>query len=184
VKKVIILDRDGVINHDSDSYIKSRDEWHVIEGAPEAIARLNQAGYICVVATNQSGIGRGLYTMETFMQINRKMHKVMAAANAHIEFVLFCPHTPDDNCDCRKPKAGMLDEAVKRLRVDPETVCFVGDALRDVQAARRAKMLPILVKTGKGEKTISTKHVDLDDVAVYDSLADFVDKLLTIKAAE
>jgi len=183
-KKLIILDRDGVLNHDSDNYIKNPDEWLAIKGSAEAVAKLNQAGYMCVVATNQSGIARELYSLETFMQINHKMLQTLKESDASLEFVLFCPHHPDDNCECRKPKSGMLLEILSRLRMEPDEVYFVGDTLGDIQAANNANIKPILVRTGKGEKTLETKHVDLKTVAIYDSLADFTDQLLAEKLPE
>ena len=183
MKKVIILDRDGVINHDSDNYIKSCDEWHIIDGSANAIARLNNAGYTCVVATNQSGIGRGLYSLETFMQICNKMNEALANAQATVEFILYCPHTPEDNCNCRKPKTGMLDETIARLRVESSSVFFIGDTLRDIQAAYSAKIKPILVRTGKGEALIAENPPEIYNVPVYSSLADFADKFLEKKVA-
>lgn len=151
--KLVILDRDGVINFDSDQYIKSADEWRPIPGSMEAIARLNQAGYRVVVATNQSGVGRGLFEMDTLNAIHDKMHKTLALVGGRIEAVFFCPHTNADHCDCRKPKPGLLREIAARFNVDLAGVPAIGDSLRDLQAAVAVGAQPILVRTGKGVKT-------------------------------
>jgi D-glycero-D-manno-heptose 1,7-bisphosphate phosphatase len=151
--KLIILDRDGVINHDSDLYIKSPDEWVPIPGSLEAIARLNQWGYRVVVCTNQSGIGRGLYGMDTLNAIHDKMIKAVAHVGGSIDAVFFCPHTNADNCECRKPKPGMLKEIAARYNLSLAGVPVVGDALRDLESAVAVGAQPILVLTGKGRKT-------------------------------
>ena len=152
--KLIILDRDGVINYDSDQFIKSPDEWRPIPGSIEAIARLNHAGFRVVVATNQSGLGRGLFDMATLIAIHDKMHKALANAGGRIDAVFYCPHTADAACDCRKPKAGMLIEIGQRFGVDLTGVPCVGDSVRDLAAADAVGGQPILVLTGKGEKTL------------------------------
>lgn len=152
--KLIVLDRDGVINHDSEQYIKSPDEWRPIPGSLEAIARLNHAGYRVVVATNQSGVGRGLFDMSTLNAIHEKMHRALAQVGGRIDAVFFCPHTADSACDCRKPKPGLLREAGRRFNVDMNGVPAIGDGLRDLQAAESVGAQPMLVLTGKGEKTL------------------------------
>jgi len=152
--KLIILDRDGVINHDSEQYIRSPDEWRPIPGSLEAIARLNHAGFRVVVATNQSGLGRGLYDTATMIAINDRMHKALAQVGGRIDAVFFCPHTAESDCDCRKPKAGMLTEIGRRFGVDLTGVPSIGDSLRDLQAAETVGAQPILVLTGKGERTL------------------------------
>lgn len=151
--KLIILDRDGVINYDSDQFIKSPDEWKPIPGSLEAIARLNQAGYRVVVATNQSGIGRGLFDMPTLNAIHDKMHKSLAQFGGRIDAVFFCPHTNEADCSCRKPKSGMMLEISARYGVGLANVPAVGDSLRDLEAAARLGAAPYLVLTGKGMKT-------------------------------
>ncbi|MBI5793168.1 MAG: D-glycero-beta-D-manno-heptose 1,7-bisphosphate 7-phosphatase [Rhodocyclales bacterium] len=151
--KLVILDRDGVINHDSDQYIKSPDEWRPIPGSLAAIARLNQAGYRVVVATNQSGVGRGLFETDTLLAIHDKMLKALTQVGGRIDAIFFCPHTNADNCDCRKPKPGMLKEIAGRFNADLAGVPAVGDSLRDLQAAVAAGAQPMLVLTGKGRKT-------------------------------
>ena len=132
--KLIILDRDGVINHDSAQFIKSPDEWKPIAGSLEAIARLNQWGYRVVVATNQSGVGRGLFEMDTLNAIHEKMIKACANAGGRIDAIFFCPHPADSTCDCRKPKPGLLKEIAARYNIDLTGVPTVGDSLRDLQA--------------------------------------------------
>lgn len=173
---LIILDRDGVINHDSDDFIKSPAEWEPIEGSLEAIARLNHAGYRVVVITNQSGIARGLLDVDTLTRIHSKMRRMLAQVGGKIESILYCPHGPDDECDCRKPKEGAFSELASRLRIDLTNIPAVGDSLRDLQAAKTAGAKPILVRTGKGERTLAQGVPD--DVAVYDDLASVVDSLL------
>jgi D-glycero-D-manno-heptose 1,7-bisphosphate phosphatase len=151
--KLIILDRDGVINQDSDLYIKSPDEWVPIPGSLEAIARLNQWGWRVVVCTNQSGIGRGLFGMDTMNAIHDKMIKMASHVGGTIDAIFFCPHTNVDACECRKPKPGMLKEIAARYNLDLAGVPVVGDSLRDLQAAAAVGAAPILVLTGKGKKT-------------------------------
>ncbi len=151
--KLIILDRDGVINFDSEQFIKNPEEWRPIPGSLEAIARLNQAGYRVVVATNQSGIGRGLFDMPMLNAIHDKMHKSLALVGGRIDAIFFCPHTNDAQCDCRKPKSGMLEEIAARYGVSLAGVPAVGDSLRDLEAAARLGASPYLVLTGKGVKT-------------------------------
>ena len=152
--KLIVLDRDGVINYDSEQFIKSPDEWRPIPGSLEAISRLNHAGFRVVVATNQSGLGRGLFDMATLIAINDKMHKALAQMGGRIDALFYCPHTADSACECRKPKPGMLIEIGNRFGVDLTGVPCVGDSVRDLQAAAAVEAQPILVLTGKGEKTL------------------------------
>ena len=168
--KLIILDRDGVINQDSDLYLKSAAEWHPLKGSAEAIARLNHAGYRVVVATNQSGIGRGLFDMATLNLMHEKMHKVVAQAGGRIDAVFYCPHKDDDKCACRKPKPGMLYDIAHRFGVDLKDVPCVGDAVRDMQAGAAAGCELALVKTGKGVKTLTAGGLP-EGVTVFDDLA-------------
>ena len=149
-----MLDRDGVINHDSEQFIKSPDEWRPIPGSLEAIARLNHAGFRVVVATNQSGVGRGLLDFATLNAIHDKMHRALAHAGGRVDAVFYCPHTADARCECRKPKAGMLQEIGVRFNVSMAGVPCVGDGLRDLQAADAVGAQPMLVLTGKGERTL------------------------------
>jgi D-glycero-D-manno-heptose 1,7-bisphosphate phosphatase len=151
--KLVILDRDGVINYDSAQFIKSPDEWKPIPGSLEAIARLCQADYHVVVATNQSGIGRGLFDMSTLNAIHDKMHKAVAHAGGRIDAIFFCPHTAESDCGCRKPKSGMIEEIAQRYNMDMKEVPAIGDSLRDLESAAQLGARPILVLTGKGAKT-------------------------------
>jgi D-glycero-D-manno-heptose 1,7-bisphosphate phosphatase len=152
--KLIVLDRDGVINYDSDQSIKSPDEWRPIPGSLEAISRLNHAGFRVVVATNQSGLGRGLFDMATLIAINDKMHKALTHLGGRIDALFYCPHTADSACECRKPKPGMFTEIGNRFGVEMTGVPCVGDSVRDLQAAAAVEGQPILVLSGKGEKTL------------------------------
>ncbi len=175
--KLIILDRDGVINSDSDQFIKSPAEWLPIPGSLEAIARLNQAGYRVVVATNQSGVGRGLFDMTTLNAIHDKMHKTAALAGARIDAVFFCPHTSDSHCHCRKPKPGMFEEIAARFNVELAGVPAVGDSLRDLQAGVSMRTKPYLVLTGKGTKTQTAGNLP-EGTQVFANLSAVVAELL------
>jgi D-glycero-D-manno-heptose 1,7-bisphosphate phosphatase len=151
--KLVILDRDGVINADSAQYIKGPEEWRPLPGSLEAIARLTRAGYRVAIATNQSGIGRGLFDMATLNAIHDKMHRAVAQAGGRIDAIFYCPHAADSTCDCRKPRPGMLLEIGERFNVALRGVPVVGDALRDLHAAAAVEARPMLVLTGKGERT-------------------------------
>ena len=175
--KLVVLDRDGTINHDSDQYIKSPAEWKPIKGSLEAIALLTQNGYRVVVATNQSGIARGLFDMATLNSIHHAMHKAVALAGGRIDAVFFCPHAADANCECRKPNPGMLLEIGRRLNIALDDVPFVGDGLRDLQAATAVGALPVLVLTGKGRKTQRDGGLP-EGTRVFPDLAAFVSDFL------
>lgn len=171
--KIIVLDRDGVINFDSDQFIKKPEEWKPIPGSLEAIARLNESGWRVIVASNQSGVGRGLFDMDTLNAINEKMTKALGQVGGRLDAIFFCPHTADSTCDCRKPKPGMLLQIAERFNVELADVPCVGDGLRDLQAAAAAGAQPWLVLTGKGEATRASGELppgtlvypDLDAVA-------------------
>lgn len=175
--KLIILDRDGVINQDSDQFIKSPDEWKPLPGSLEAIARLTQAGYRVVVATNQSGIGRGLFDMPTLNAIHDKMHKACAQVGGRIDAVFFCPHAAEADCKCRKPRSGMIEEIAERFGVDLNGVPSVGDSLRDLEASAQLGAQPVLVLTGKGRKT-QTKGGLPANTLVFPDLAAYVATLV------
>ncbi len=178
--KLVILDRDGVINEDSDDYVKSAEEFRFIPGSLEAIARLNQAGYRVAVATNQSGLARGYFDLDTLNTMHGKLRQALAALGGHIEVIAFCPHGPDDGCDCRKPEPGLLREIGERLGINLAGVPVIGDSLRDVEAARAVGASPILVRTGKGERTLTNKK-GLEGVPVYADLGEAVDALLAVR---
>jgi len=166
--KLVILDRDGVINQDSANFIKNPNEWVPIPGSLEAIALLNQSGFRVAIATNQSGVSRGLFDMATLNSIHDKMHRELAAVGGRIDAVFYCPHSAEDNCDCRKPKPGMIKEIAKRFSVELDRVFAVGDALRDIQAFSNAGCRTILVRTGKGEETIANGNLPPDILIVAD----------------
>ena len=175
--KLIILDRDGVINHDSPDFIKSPAEWIPIPGSMEAIAKLNQAGYRVVVASNQSGIAREFFDMTILNAIHQKMHNLAQQVGADIDAVFFCPHAAADNCDCRKPKPGMFTEISQRYKISLKGVPVVGDSLRDLQAGYVSGCVPYLVLTGKGEKTQATGGLP-PGTMVFPDLAAMVTHLL------
>ena len=180
---LVILDRDGVINHDSDDYIKSPDEWQPLPGSLEAIARLCRADYTVVVATNQAGVGRGLFSLEMLTRIHRKMASSIRDKGGRLDSIFFCPHSPADQCGCRKPKPGMLLEISDRLSIGLSGVPVVGDSLRDLEAAAAAGAMPVMVKTGRGRLTqekLSQAALSqtLTQTPVYADLAEFADAVL------
>lgn len=181
--KVVVLDRDGVINEDSVEFIKSPAEWHDLPGSLEAIARLHKAGFTVVVATNQSGVGRGLLSEGALAEIHRSMLDKVAAAGGYIHRIFYCPHVPEDGCDCRKPAPGMLYAAAEQLGCGFGRMIVIGDAARDLEAARKVGARPILVRTGKGrltEKALAATEA----VEIYDDLAAAVDALLRQNGAD
>ncbi|HSW68944.1 MAG TPA: D-glycero-beta-D-manno-heptose 1,7-bisphosphate 7-phosphatase [Gammaproteobacteria bacterium] len=173
MKKLIILDRDGVINYDSDSYIKTPDEWHAIPGSLEAIARLNRAGFYVVVATNQSGVARGYFDVSGLDLIHEKMFSELASVGGHIEEIFFCPHHPEENCSCRKPKPGLLQKIHKKYDVDLKDVFFIGDKLSDIEAAKTAGCKPILILT-----SLKIHDLELNDVPYFLNLAEAVEYVI------
>jgi D-glycero-D-manno-heptose 1,7-bisphosphate phosphatase len=175
--KLVILDRDGVINFDSDQYIKSPAEWRPIPGSIEAIARLHQGGWRIAVATNQSGIGRGLFDMATLNAINDKMMEMVFRQGGRIDALFFCPHTAAESCDCRKPRTGMFEEIAARFHTELKGVPVVGDSLKDLQAADAVGAQPILVLTGKGPRTREDGSMPRKTL-VFDNLADAVRHLV------
>lgn len=177
--RLAILDRDGVINQDSDDFIRTPEQWVPIPGSLEAIARLCRAEYRVVIITNQSGVGRGLYTLDMMNKINTRMFELVSQKGGEIDAVLFCPHAPDAGCECRKPKPALFHELARRLKVNLGGIPAVGDSTRDLEAAAAAGASPVLVRTGKGAETLEAVR-DGDDerlkqVPVYDDLASFVD---------
>lgn len=166
----VLLDRDGVINYDSDHYIKSPDEWEPIPGSLEAIALFNKHGYKVIVITNQSGIGRGFYDEETLTEIHKKMHQLAEKNGGKIDAVFYCPHAPNDNCQCRKPKPGLLNTFATEKKISLKNIYFIGDKLDDIHAAEAAGAIPILVKTGKGIRTLN-KNPEINH-PVFENLYD------------
>ncbi|GAB1262656.1 D-glycero-beta-D-manno-heptose 1,7-bisphosphate 7-phosphatase [Aurantivibrio plasticivorans] len=151
ITQLVILDRDGVINHDSDAYIKSVDEWNAIPGSLEAIAKLSKAGFSIGVATNQSGLGRGLFDLDDLEAMHAKMVDGVAEFGGEIAGIFYCPHHPDEDCNCRKPRTGLVDAMESEFGIAAKGAPFVGDNLKDLQTGLAKGCVPILVRTGKGE---------------------------------
>lgn len=178
--KLLILDRDGVINEDSDAYIKSLDEWIPIPGAIEAIARLHKAGWTVAIATNQSGLARGYYDLATLESMHNRLRELVAAEGGEVGLILHCPHGPIEGCACRKPEPGMLQRIASHYDQPLAGLWFVGDSTSDLTAARAAGCQPVLVKTGKGERTLAKPLPD--GVLVFDDLAAVAAHLLAGEA--
>lgn len=180
--KLLILDRDGVINEDSDHYIKSVDEWQPIPGSIEAIAALSKAGFGIYIATNQSGLGRGLFTREDLDAMHGKLVELLGREGVSLAGIFYCPHIPEDNCICRKPSPGLLQQIAAHANSSLRNVPVVGDSLRDLEAAWAMGCQPILVKTGKGAKTLATLRAGnsllLQQLPIFDSLSQVADSLL------
>lgn len=176
--KLVILDRDGVINFDSPQHIKSPDEWIPIPGSLEAIALLNQSGFRVVLATNQSGISRGLFDMATLNAIHDKMHRALGQFGGRIDALFYCPHSSESNCNCRKPKSGMIEEISRRFAIDLAGVPSVGDSLRDLQASATYGAQPILVRTGKGEATLAQGNLP-ENTWICANLAEAAQRIIT-----
>ena len=176
--KLVILDRDGVINFDSDQFIKTPAEWKPIPGSLEAIARLNHMGYRVVIASNQSGVGRGLFDMGMLNAINEKMYRALMHVGGRVDALFYCPHAADSNCECRKPKPGMLVDISQRFNVDLAGVPAVGDSLRDLQAAQAVGAQPMLVLTGKGKKTQAAGGLP-ENTLVFADLAEAVRHIIS-----
>ena len=170
-KGLVILDRDGVINHDSAAFIKNETEWRPIPGSVEAIAALTKAGFTLAVASNQSGIARGLFDQRALDRMHEKMLGLVREAGGHISRIVTCPHGPDDACDCRKPKPGMLEQLARHFDTSLAGVPVIGDSLRDLEAAAAVGAMPMLVRTGKGRDTEAALPERFAGVAVYDDLA-------------
>lgn len=177
--RLVILDRDGVINEESEEFIRSPEQWKPIPGSLEAIARLCRAEYRVVVITNQSGVGRGLYSLDTMNKIHTRMFELIRQKGGQVDALLFCPHTQEMNCECRKPKPGMFNELARRLKINLTGLPAVGDSIRDLEAAVAAGAQPVLVETGKGAQTCEALErngdLQLGKVPVYENLAAFVD---------
>jgi len=178
MQKIIVLDRDGVINEDSDAFIKSADEWIPVPGSIEAIVRLKHAGWTVAVATNQSGIRRGYYSRATLSEMHQKMQSLLEAEGAKVDWINYSPYLSDDNSVCRKPATGMLQAIENRFNLSLRGAPMVGDTLADVKVALAKGMQPYLVRTGKGERTLLTKDPVLKDIPVYENLLAVVEAIL------
>jgi D-glycero-D-manno-heptose 1,7-bisphosphate phosphatase len=183
MKKIIILDRDGVINFDSDHYIKNLSEWKPIPGSLEAIAALSQAGYKVAIVTNQSGIHRGLFGIEALHEIHQALQNKVRLLGGHINGIFFCPHQPSEECHCRKPKTGLFELVANFFQVDLNGVIAIGDAWRDIEAALTVNCSPILVLTGKGEHTLQQHRAKLEKIPIYAALAAATLPLIKCKQA-
>ena len=175
--KMVILDRDGVINHVAEDDVTTVDGWDPIAGSIEAISRLKKAGYLVTIASNHSGIARGLYTEKELQAMHEKMQRMLATRGASIDGIFYCPHGPEANCICRKPKPGLLFQIAKQFGIDLSQTPLVGDNISDIKAAKMANAKPVLVRTGKGEYVMQHFPEALD-VPVYDDLAHFVRETL------
>jgi D-glycero-D-manno-heptose 1,7-bisphosphate phosphatase len=176
--RLVILDRDGVINRDSAEFVKNVDEFQLLPGSIEAIAALARAGFTVAVASNQSGLARGLLDRNALRAMHRKLRRLVGAAGGRIDRIVVCPHGPDDGCSCRKPRPGLLQRLARHYRTSLEGVPVIGDSLRDLEAARAAGALPILVRTGNGRETERKLPAALRGVPVYDDLAAVVEELI------
>jgi D-glycero-D-manno-heptose 1,7-bisphosphate phosphatase len=174
----IILDRDGVINYETEEYIKTPEEWLAIPGSLDAIAQLNRHGYRVLVATNQSGIARGYYDLHMLDMIHEKMMHELAAVGGYIDEIFFCPHHPDEKCLCRKPKPGMLYQIEEKYPIDLTQTYFIGDSFRDIQAAQTVGCIPILVQTGKGKQALEN-YPELLNVLTFTDLAQAVEYVIS-----
>ena len=183
--KLVILDRDGTINADSDEFVKSPQEWEPLPGALEAIARLNHAGWHVAIASNQSGLGRGLFDVASLNAMHTKMHKLLAAHGGRVDAIFYCPHTPEDGCSCRKPLPGLFEQIADRFGVELKGTPVVGDGLRDLQAGIAAGCEPHLVHTGKGAEFKGKPLPDTfpPNTQVHEDLGAFADWLIARHAA-
>jgi D-glycero-D-manno-heptose 1,7-bisphosphate phosphatase len=176
--KLIVLDRDGVINYDSKEFIKSPAEWRAIPGSLNAIAKLTKAGYKIIIASNQSGVARGLFTIEELHKINQKMLQEIEAVGGKIEEIFICPHGPEDNCDCRKPKPGLLKKIAEKYLVKPEEMLIIGDSMRDILAAKANGSPALLVETGNGKETLCLLDDSYADVSIFRDLEAAADAII------
>lgn len=181
MKKILILDRDGVINEDSDAFVKNADEWLPIPGSIEAMAALYKAGWILTIATNQSGLARGKFSAEDLDAQHEKLLRLLHSAGGDLHHIAWCPHGPDDGCECRKPRPGLLHQISLALNLDLDGAFMVGDSLRDLQAGQAVGCQAVLVRTGKGEKTLAAGE-GLEQVLVVANLAELAEQLLNLNA--
>jgi len=179
--KLIILDRDGVINQDSDAYIKSEEEWQQIPGSLEAIAQLNKHGYKIAVTTNQSGINRGFYDHDTLNSMHNKLRRLLTPLGGKIDAIFYCPHIPEDQCTCRKPMPGLFHRVNQFFGTPLNGVFAIGDSFRDLQAAMQVSAKPVLVLTGKGKITLdkNADEIKTHNIPVFQNLSAAVQEILT-----
>ena len=177
--KLLILERDGIINEESGEYLTSPAEWQPIQGSLEAIARANSAGFHVVIATNQPGLAKGRFDIDLLNAVHQKMFTELSMVGGHVDAVFFCPHAPEEKCQCRKPLPGMLLEIGSRFHADLRNVPVIGNSVRDIQAARAAHAQPVLVRTGNWKRTLQHKE-ELQGVSVYENLGAAVDALISI----
>jgi D-glycero-D-manno-heptose 1,7-bisphosphate phosphatase len=179
---LVILDRDGVINEDSAEYIKSIDEWHPIAGSIDAIARLSKHGFTVTVATNQSGLGRGLFTLDDLEAMHQRLREMVETAGGYIAGIFYCPHTPEDHCDCRKPKSGLIDAIEREFNTSARGAWLIGDTQRDLEAGLSKHCVPVLVLTGKGAATQKQLAASIDpqwrNLRIFANLAAAADALI------
>lgn len=172
---LVILDRDGVINEDSDDYVKTLDEWRPIAGSIDAIARLSKHGFTVAIATNQSGLGRGLIALDDLEAMHRRLCELVEDAGGHVDGIFYCPHIPEDSCDCRKPKSGLIDAIEREFNTSARDAWVIGDSLRDLEAGISKGCVPVLVRTGNGNDTARKLAADISGrwqrVRIYDDLA-------------
>jgi D-glycero-D-manno-heptose 1,7-bisphosphate phosphatase len=178
--KIVILDRDGVINHDSHEYIKNPDEWIPLDKSLSAIADLTKAGFQVMIATNQSGVGRGYYNLETLAKIHEKLHREVQAVGGRVTEIFFCPHHPDERCNCRKPQPGLLFQIRDKYGLDLSKTYFIGDSIVDIRAAKAAGCIPGLVLTGNGTQTLA-KYSEAKQVKQFKDLAEVASFLIAAK---
>ena len=178
-QKVVLLDRDGVINYDSDDYILSPRAWQPIEGSIEAIASLTQSGFTIFVITNQSALNRNYFTLAALEAIHTKMRAAVAEQGGYISDIFYCPHRPDECCSCRKPEPGLIEQlCIKYPDCSLKNAFFIGDSYKDIEVARKTECKPILVRTGKGKLTEQQHRADLTDVTICDSLQQAVEQYI------
>ncbi|MDB6061932.1 MAG: D-glycero-beta-D-manno-heptose,7-bisphosphate 7-phosphatase [Verrucomicrobiaceae bacterium] len=179
---LVILDRDGVINEDSSDFIKSVDEWHPIAGSIDAIARLSRHGFTVAVATNQSGLGRGLFTLDDLEAMHARLCEMVESAGGHVAGIFYCPHTPEDNCDCRKPKSGLIDAIEREFKTSAHGAWLIGDSQRDLEAGLIKHCVPVLVLTGKGAATqiklAASNDAQWRDLKIFPDLSAAADALI------
>lgn len=177
--KMVILDRDGVINQDSKYYIKSPEEWVPIEGSLQAIAKLSNSGFKVVIATNQSGLGRGLFSVDDLASIHQKLIKMVEGAHGTIDGIFYCPHLPQDDCNCRKPKTGLLEQIEQNFGASLSCVPFVGDSVKDIQSALAYGCKAMLVKTGNGRNSLlELEQLGIADFQSFSNLADAAESII------